>query len=66
MLVLGAERDNMLTAGEIHATAKAWSAELDIIPGVAHNMMLELRWQGVAERILAWLNGLERQPLTRS
>lgn len=55
MLVLGAERDNMLTAGEIHATAKAWSAELDIISGVAHNMMLELRWQAVAERIRDWL-----------
>ena len=65
MLVLGAERDNMLTAGEIHATAKAWSAEVDIIPGVAHNMMLELRWQEAAERILDWLNGLERQQRER-
>lgn len=61
MLVLGAERDNMLTPGEIHATAKACGAEVDIIPGVAHNMMLELRWQAVAERILTWLNGLDRQ-----
>ena len=54
-LVLGAARDNMLTASEIHAAAKASNAEVDIIAGVAHNMMLELRWRSVAERILAWL-----------
>jgi alpha-beta hydrolase superfamily lysophospholipase len=55
VLVLGAARDNMLTPGEIEATARAYDAEAEIIPDVAHNMMLELRWQTVAQRILVWL-----------
>jgi pimeloyl-ACP methyl ester carboxylesterase len=42
LLILGAARDNMLRPD-------------DIIPDVAHNSMLELRWQAVAERILVWL-----------
>lgn len=61
LLVLGAERDNMLTPSETHATARAWNAEEDVIAGVAHNMMLEVRWQAAAERILMWLNGRELQ-----
>jgi hypothetical protein len=55
-LVLGVARDNMLRRSEIEATARAYNTQAQIIPGVAHNSMLELRWQGVAERILAWLN----------
>ncbi len=56
LLVLGAERDNMLSASEIGATARAYGAPCDIIPGVAHNSMLELQWQRVADRILEWLS----------
>lgn len=55
MLVLGAERDNMLARHEIEATARAYQAPCEVVPGVAHDSMLELRWQGVADRILAWL-----------
>jgi pimeloyl-ACP methyl ester carboxylesterase len=55
LLVLGAARDNMLTPAEIEATARAYCTTSEIIPGVAHDSMLELRWQMVAERILEWL-----------
>jgi len=55
LLVLGVARDNMLTPGEIEATARAYNAQLEIVSDVAHNSMLELRWQSVAERILGWL-----------
>jgi pimeloyl-ACP methyl ester carboxylesterase len=55
LLVLGAARDNMLKPGEIEATAHAYNTQFEIIPGVAHNSMLELGWQAVAERILVWL-----------
>jgi len=41
---------------EIEATARACQAECDIIPDVAHDSMLETRWQSVAARILIWLN----------
>ena len=55
VLVLGAARDNMLQPGEIEATARAYHTQAHIIPDVAHNSMLEMRWQTAAERILAWL-----------
>lgn len=59
LLVLGAARDNMLREAEIHACAKAYNTKAEIIDGVAHNSMLEQRWQVVAERILTWLRVTE-------
>ncbi len=59
LLVLGAELDNMLKPAEIQATARAYHTQAVIIPGVAHNSMLELQWQAVAERILIWLKEQE-------
>lgn len=59
LLILGAERDNMLTRREIEATATAYNTNAQIVPGVAHNSMLELEWRAVADRILVWLNELE-------
>jgi pimeloyl-ACP methyl ester carboxylesterase len=61
LLVLGAARDNMLRPSEIHATARVYDTEAEIIADVAHNMMIELRWQAVAERILVWLKERERK-----
>jgi pimeloyl-ACP methyl ester carboxylesterase len=59
LLVLGVARDNMLEPREIRATAHAYNTQAEIIPGVAHNSMLESGWQAVAERILVWLNKRE-------
>jgi pimeloyl-ACP methyl ester carboxylesterase len=55
LLVLGVARDNMLRPGEIETTARAYNTQAEIISDVAHNSMLETRWQAVAEQILAWL-----------
>ena len=55
LLILGAARDDMLRPGEIEATARAYHTRCEIIPDVAHNSMLEARWETVAERILMWL-----------
>ena len=55
LLILGAARDNMLKPGEIEATARAYHTQSEIIRDVAHNSMLEPRWQTVADRILVWL-----------
>ena len=49
LLVLGVARDNMLKPSEIEATARAYNTQAEIISDVAHNSMLELRWQAVAE-----------------
>jgi pimeloyl-ACP methyl ester carboxylesterase len=55
LLVMGAERDNMIGPGEIRATARAYHTQPHIIAGAAHNSMLDPRWQTVADRILDWL-----------
>jgi pimeloyl-ACP methyl ester carboxylesterase len=55
VLVLGVGRDNMLKPNEIEATARAYNTQSKIISDVAHDSMLELRWQSVADRILEWL-----------
>ena len=55
MLVIGAGRDNMLSPSDNEATARAYRTSLELVPDVAHDSMLEVRWQSVAERILAWL-----------
>jgi pimeloyl-ACP methyl ester carboxylesterase len=59
LLVLGAARDNMIAPSEIEATARAYNTQAEIIPDVAHNSMLEQRWQRVADRILIWLNEID-------
>jgi len=56
LLVLGVERDNMLRRSDIEATARAYNTEFEIVPGVAHDSMIEQRWENVADRILDWLN----------
>jgi hypothetical protein len=56
LLVLGVGRDNMIGPREVEATARAYHTQAEIIPGVAHNSMLEEGWQSVADQILAWLN----------
>ena len=55
LLVMGGERDTIFTPAEIAATARAYHTQPEMIAGVAHDMMLETRWQTVAERILGWL-----------
>lgn len=59
LLVLGVARDNMLTPRDIEATARAYHTRAEIIPDVAHDSMLEQRWQTVADRILGWLKERE-------
>lgn len=56
LLVLGAEGDRLTPPRTIEATARAYGAPVQIFPGMAHDMMLEPRWEAVAERILAWLD----------
>jgi alpha-beta hydrolase superfamily lysophospholipase len=57
VLVLGVGRDHMLTPREIAATAHAYHTQAVMIADVAHDSMLEPRWQAVAERIVGWLTG---------
>ena len=65
LLVLGVERDNMISTREVVATASAYHTRAEIIPGVAHNSMLESGWKLVADRILAWLEVTTAEKLLR-
>ena len=55
ILVLGAAEDTFFTPREVEATARAYGTRAEIFTEMAHDMMLEPGWQGVAERIVRWL-----------
>jgi pimeloyl-ACP methyl ester carboxylesterase len=55
MLVLGAANDAVFTREEVEATARAYNAQVEFFPNMAHDVMLEADWQKVAERIVNWL-----------
>ena len=57
LLVLGGAEDGAFTRGEVAATASAYHTDAVFIPNMGHNMMLELGWRAVAERIDGWLTG---------
>lgn len=63
VLVLGAENDLFFLPHEVESTARAYDTRAEIFPRMAHAMMLETRWQAVADRIIGWLEqqGLERR-----
>jgi hypothetical protein len=44
-----------LEPGEVEATARAYNTRAEIMPDLAHDMMLEERWEVVAARIIEWL-----------
>jgi alpha-beta hydrolase superfamily lysophospholipase len=56
ILVLGAADDRLISPGEVEATARAYHTQAEVLPDMAHDMMLEAGWQAVADRILGWLN----------
>jgi pimeloyl-ACP methyl ester carboxylesterase len=51
MIVIGAERDRMIGRAEVETTAKVYGVKPIIIPDCAHDMMLDVRWREVADRI---------------
>jgi len=64
VLVLGAENDPFIHPGAVRATAWAYGTEADVLPGIAHAMMLDHHWQVAASRILEWIDAfisLERR-----
>jgi alpha-beta hydrolase superfamily lysophospholipase len=54
VLVLGAERDAIITPEEVHRTARAYGTSAEVFPGMGHDMMLETGWERVADRVDAW------------
>ena len=54
VLVLGGERDGVISVEDVRRTARAYGTQAEVFPGVGHNMMLEAGWERVADRIDAW------------
>ena len=55
LLVLGAESDILVPPAQVEQAARAYGTQAEIFPGMGHVMMLEARWQYVADRIIEWL-----------
>jgi alpha-beta hydrolase superfamily lysophospholipase len=58
ILVMGAADDRLISPSEVEATARAYQTQAEVLPDMAHDMMLEAGWHAVADRILIWLNEL--------
>jgi alpha-beta hydrolase superfamily lysophospholipase len=56
MLVLGGASDAIVSIRGYKTTARAYGTKAEIFPNMGHDMMLDLGWQTVADRILEWLN----------
>jgi hypothetical protein len=54
--VLGASDDAFFSPAAVERTGRAYRTQAEIFADVAHNMMLEPKWQAVADRILGWLD----------
>jgi pimeloyl-ACP methyl ester carboxylesterase len=55
VLVLGAANDGFVFPGALAATAGTYGTRPEVLPEIAHAMMLDHGWERVARRILDWL-----------
>ncbi|MCM2323820.1 MAG: alpha/beta hydrolase [Oligoflexia bacterium] len=54
-LVIGGDRDAFVPAYEFRRTATLYKAELQLLAGANHMLMLDSCWQDVAERAVKWI-----------
>lgn len=59
VLVMGGADDAFIPARELRATARAYGVEPVVLPDAGHALMLDPRWRAAADRLLAWLEGVE-------
>jgi hypothetical protein len=53
--VLGAEDDRIANPDDVRATAAHHGVEATIVPGLAHMLMLERKWEKPARELARWL-----------
>jgi pimeloyl-ACP methyl ester carboxylesterase len=56
VLVLAAQDDFVFSLRETVATARAYGAEWQLIPDLAHDVMLDTRWRAAADAVRLWLD----------
>lgn len=59
MLILGAEKDDLVPRPLVATTALIYQRSFQMIPGLAHVVMLEAEWERAAAPILTWLQTLK-------
>jgi alpha-beta hydrolase superfamily lysophospholipase len=62
VLVLAAGADRLFTPEEVAATARAHGAAAEVVPGAAHDLMIGPTGTLVADRLVAWADGLRALP----
>ena len=55
LLVVGGGRDYLITEKATRRMARTYGAEAHIVPDGPHNLMMEEGWEGLAERMLAFM-----------
>ena len=64
LLVMGAQNDIFISPALVRETARFYRTEAQIIPNMAHAMMLEMNWREAADVLLNWLNRtVNEQPI---
>jgi pimeloyl-ACP methyl ester carboxylesterase len=58
IFVMGAEGDRISTPDDLAATARHHGVEASLLPGLAHMMMLERKWEKPAKELLRWVGSL--------
>ena len=58
VMVVGAEKDAFIPLSATRETARSFGVEPEIIPQMAHAMMLDEDWEIVTTRILEWLENV--------
>ncbi len=55
ILVVGSDGDSVFSVDQVRQTAKAYKAELKLFQRMGHDLMLEPRWESVADAVNQWL-----------
>lgn len=55
-LVLGGSRDAFIPYGDLALAATYWAAEMKVLDGLPHVMMLDTTWEQAAEALSGWLD----------
>ena len=58
MLVLGGGLDRVFPPADVRATAAAYGTEPVMFPAMAHDLLLDVGWEQVADTIATWVDGL--------
>lgn len=63
MLVIGGKNDTIFLESEVRHTARRYQADLIMVEDIAHDMMLDVHHEKVAQEIINWLEQKPVEPI---